>query len=231
MSSSDKQNTQNEKTMTTKKTKAMPRSCGNTKNKRKNDAATTKSSNKKLVGDNGNKTSSKSADETRNENTTASAEENAQPVIDVQRAAFVIPEGMSESEISSVTNSTNMPHNKSYHDLCNLIKTQECTIQQLRQERNGIEPMMFIDSEEQMVIRETKVKLFPKVQFVRNSRTLDDCTSEHSIGKFIMNRLRIAESQQRSFWSTYKTAVRKGIKMQRNVVHNALKVQFFGMYR
>ena len=77
MSSSDKQNTQNEKTMTTKKTKAMPRSCGNTKNKRKNDAATTKSSNKKLVGDNGNKTSSKSADETRNENTTASAEENA----------------------------------------------------------------------------------------------------------------------------------------------------------
>ena len=118
MSSSDKQNTQNEKTMTTKKTKAMPRSCGNTKNKRKNDAATTKSSNKKLVGDNGNKTSSKSADETRNKNTTASAEENAQPVIDIQRAAFVIPEGMSESEISSVTNSTNMPHNKSYIMIC-----------------------------------------------------------------------------------------------------------------
>ena len=138
MSSSDKQNTTNEKTMTTKKTKAMPRLCGNTKNKQKNDAATTKSSNKKLVSDNGNKTSSKSADETRNKNTTTFAEKNAQPVIDVQRAAFVIPEGISESEISSVTNSTNMPHNKSYHDLCNLIKAQERIIQQMRQERNGI---------------------------------------------------------------------------------------------
>ena len=228
MSRTDKQNTRSKKSITTKKTKAMPRSCGNAKNKRKSEAANTKSSNKKTVGDTSKKTSSKSADETQNENTTASEKEIAQPVVNVERATFVIPEGISESELSSVTNSTNMPHNKSYHDLCNLIKSQERTIQQLRQERNGMEPMMFIDSEEQMVIRETKVKLFPKVQFVRNSGTLDDCTSEHSIGKFIMTGLRIPESQQRSFWNTYKTAVRKGIKMQRNVVHNALKVQFFG---
>ena len=133
-----------------------------------------------------------------------------------------------DCDYSSVTNSTNNHRNKSFHELYALLKSREDTITQLEKERNGMEPILRKENEEQMVIRETKKWLFPKIQFIRNQESLDDYVSQRSIGKFLLNRLRIPREERRMFWYTYKSSVRRGIKMQRNIVHNALKAQFFG---
>ena len=133
-----------------------------------------------------------------------------------------------DCDYSSVTNSTNNHRNKSFHELYSLLKSREDTITQLEKERNGMEPILWKENEEQMVIRETKKWLFPKIQFIRNQESLDDYVSQRSIGKFLLNRLRIPREERRMFWYTYKSSVRRGIKMQRNIVHNALKAQFFG---
>ena len=135
-----------------------------------------------------------------------------------------------DCDYSSVTNSTNNHRNKSFHELYALLRSREATITQLQKEQNGMEPVLLKENEEQMVIRETKKWLFPKIQFIRNQESLDDYVSERSIGKFLLNRLRIPREERRMFWYTYKSSVRRGIKMQRNIVHNALKAQFFGTY-
>ena len=72
--------------------------------------------------------------------------------------------------------------------------------------------------------------LFPKVQFIRYDAIFDDCRSNKSIGKFVMDICNIPDKQEQRelFWNTYKIVVRKQIKIQRNVVHTSLKRKFFG---
>ena len=135
-----------------------------------------------------------------------------------------------DCDYSSVTNSTNNHRNKSFHELYALLRSREATITQLQKEQNGMEPVLVKENEEQMVIRETKKWLFPKLQFIRNQESLDDYESPRSIGHFLLTRLCIPREERRMFWYTYKSSVRRGIKMQRNIVHNALKAQFFGTY-
>ena len=70
-----------------------------------------------------------------------------------------------------------------------------------------------------------KRDLFPKVQFIRHDEVFDDFKNEMSIGKFVMDRCNIEndDNKRSDFWETYKVVVRKQVKIQQNIVHNALK--------
>ena len=78
-----------------------------------------------------------------------------------------------------------------------------------------------------------KHDLFPKVQFIRHDELFDDFKNKMSIGKFVMDRCNIENDDKKrsDFWETYKVVVRKQVKIQRNIVHNALTKKFFGKYK
>jgi len=75
-----------------------------------------------------------------------------------------------------------------------------------------------------------KNDLFPKVQFIRHDELFHDYKNRTSVGKFVMDHLNIENDEKKrgDFWETYKQVVRRQIKIQRNVVHTALKRKFFG---
>ena len=56
---------------------------------------------------------------------------------------------------------------------------------------------------------------------------LDGYESDGTIGKFIMDRLSIAENCREGFWECYKNVVRKPLKQHRNVVHSSLRTNYW----
>ena len=138
------------------------------------------------------------------------------------------------SVVSSITQSTKRygktTRNRTYDDLLIMIQEKDKTIKQLSSQINGDEfyEVEFSCSQEKTVIETTKKFIFPCQQFLRNQDVLNDFSSRGSIGKVLMDKLDIPSCQRQAFWFTYKNSVRKGIKQQRCIAHNALKEKFLG---
>ena len=135
-----------------------------------------------------------------------------------------------DSVVSSLTQGTNHRHNKRrYDDLLLMLEEKEKTIKKLSLQVNGDELNALLDfscSQEKTVVETAKKFIFPCQQFLRNQDVLNDFTSRSSVGKVFMDKMEIPISQRRAFWFTYKNSVRKAIKQQRCIVHNALKEKF-----
>ena len=121
---------------------------------------------------------------------------------------------------------------RTYDDLLEMLQEKEKMIKHLSNKINGDEfnAVEFSCSQEKTVIETTKKFIFPCQQFLRNQDVLNDYTSRGSLGKVLMDKLDISACQRQAFWFTYKNSVRKGIKQQRCIAHNALKEKFLCTY-
>ena len=138
-----------------------------------------------------------------------------------------------DSIVSSITQGTTHLHapgpgRKTYADLLIMLQEKERTISKLSKQitEKDIHMIEFTCSQEKTVIETTKKYIFPCQQFLRNQDVLNDFTTKNSIGKVLMDKLDIPLAQRQAFWYTYKNSVRKGIKQQRCIAHNALKEKF-----
>jgi len=140
------------------------------------------------------------------------------------------PRNHDTSIVSSVTHGTNKYHQprRTYEDLLVMLQEKEKAIKKLSYQINGDEfnAVEFSCSQEKTVIETTKKFIFPCQQFLRNLDVLNDFSSRGSLGKVLMDKLDIPFCQRQAFWFTYKNSVRKGIKQQRCIAHNALKENF-----
>lgn len=78
------------------------------------------------------------------------------------------------------------------------------------------------------VIKCSKYELFKRIQFIRHQNVLKEYEKKGSIGRFVMNKLKIDKKRRKVFWNTYYPMVRKGIKNQRNVIHTNIRRKFIG---
>lgn len=145
------------------------------------------------------------------------------------------PRNHDTSVVSSVTLGTDQygrPMRRTYDDLLEMLQEKEKMIKHLSNKINGDEfnAVEFSCSQEKTVIETTKKFIFPCQQFLRNQDVLNDYTSRGSLGKVLMDKLDISACQRQAFWFTYKNSVRKGIKQQRCIAHNALKEKFLCTY-
>ena len=145
------------------------------------------------------------------------------------------PRNHDTSVVSSVTLGTDQygrPMRRTYDDLLEMLQEKEKMIKHLSNKINGDEfnAVEFSCSQEKTVIETTKKFIFPCQQFLRNQDVLNDYTSRGSLGKVSMDKLDIPACQRQAFWFTYKNSVRKGIKQQQCIAHNALKEKFLGKY-
>ena len=137
-----------------------------------------------------------------------------------------------DSIVSSITQGTTHLHagpgRKTYADLLIMLQEKERTISKLSKQitENDIHMIEFTCSQEKTVIETTKKYIFPCQQFLRNQDVLNDFSTKNSIGKVLMDKLDIPLAHRQAFWYTYKNSVRKGIKQQRCIAHNALKEKF-----
>ena len=130
-------------------------------------------------------------------------------------------------EMSSITNSTKRAQGKNIEELLSIVQQQERTITSLLNKRgDGDVCMMMNPIQETNLLKTTKFELFRYVQFIRHDSILENYTSKNSIGAFVMNQLGVDTEDRHMFWKTYRHVVRKGIKVQRNITHLALKKQF-----
>ena len=138
---------------------------------------------------------------------------------------------------SSVTHSdgslnlSNLPNEMDKKDLVRLV--QKLTQQNMKlktKEKNEKNEVSYNPLVVTTVKTVVKHNLFPKVQFIRHDDLFNDFRHGLSIGKFVMDRCNIETDEEKRtvFWGTYKPVVRKQVKIQRNIVHNALKKKFFG---
>ena len=145
------------------------------------------------------------------------------------------PRNHDTSIVSSVTYGTNKYHQprRTYEDLLVMLQEKEKAIQKLSYQINGddFNAVEFSCSQEKTVIETTKKFIFPCQQFLRNLDVLNDFSSKGSLGNVLMDKLDIPFCQRQAFWFTYKNSVRKGIKQQRCIAHNALKENFLGKYK
>lgn len=132
-----------------------------------------------------------------------------------------------ESSIDPGTGNLSEQHQKaSYKDLLNMIKEKDKLIGNLQSENEGKEFVELNSIQEKSVVEVTKKYLFPYCQFIRNADVLDRFESPNSIGNMIMNRIGVKDNIRSNFWYTYKHIVRKAIKQQRNISHNAIRNAF-----
>ena len=113
-----------------------------------------------------------------------------------------------------------------YKDLLNMIKEKDKLIGKLQSENEGKEFVELNSIQEKSVVEFTKKHLFPYCQFIRNADVLDRFESSNSIGNMIMNCIGVKDNIRSNFWFTYKHIVRKAIKQQRNISHNAIRNVF-----
>jgi len=142
------------------------------------------------------------------------------------------PRNHDTSVVSSITHGTNKYHQagRTYEDLLAMLQEKDKAIKKLAYQINGddFNAVEFSCSQEKTVIETTKKFIFPCQQFLRNIDVLNDFSSRGSLGKVLMDKLDIPFCQRQAFWFTYKNSVRKGIKQQRCIAHNALKEKFLG---
>ena len=138
---------------------------------------------------------------------------------------------------SSITNSdgslnlTNIPQELNEKDLVKIVqKLNEDNIRLKAQNNSSKKSTIYNPLVETAVKNVVKNNLFPKVQFIRHDHLYNDCKPRYSIGRFVMDKCNIPENDitREHFWDSYKQIVRKQTKVQRNVVHTALKRKFFG---
>lgn len=136
-----------------------------------------------------------------------------------------------DDEMSSITNSTTRLQGKNIEELLSIVKQQEHTITSLLNKKGDGDGYMVMNPiQETNLLKTTKFELFRYVQFIRHDSILENFTSKNSIGAFVMNKLGVDTTDRTIFWRTYMHVVRKGIKVQRNITHSALKKQFLCKY-
>ena len=135
--------------------------------------------------------------------------------------------GILESSIDPGSRSFSKLNGKaSYKDLLNVIREKDKLIGKLQSENEGKDFIELNAIQEKSVVEVTKKYLFPYCQFIRNADVLDRFESSNSIGKMIMDRVGVKDNIRSNFWYTYKHIVRKAIKQQRNISHNAIRCVF-----
>ena len=177
-----------------------------------------------------------SDNESSNEKNDFSLDEENQDeeVGEYQEHNFVLanPRKNNDSIVSSITQEKTPSRlgtrKKTYADLLIELQEKERYISKLSKQisQNDLHMIEFNCSQEKTVIETTKKYIFPCQPFLRNQDVLNDFTTKNSIGKVLMDKLDIPVSQRQAFWYTYRNSVRKGIKQQRCIAHNALKEKF-----
>ena len=114
-------------------------------------------------------------------------------------------------------------------DMVSIIKKLRAENQRLKSvkvKRNIVSLNPLVENTVKQVV---KNELFRKIQFIRYDHVFDDFQANNSIGNFVMNAVNVPDitQEREQFWNLYKPVVRKQMKMQRNVVHTALKRKFF----
>ena len=141
--------------------------------------------------------------------------------------------------ISSITHSdgslnlSNLPLGNDHQALLRLIRKLADQNMKLKTQAKVAKTEITYNPLVESTVRSVvKHDLFPKVQFIRHDELFDEFRNNMSIGKLAMDRCNIENNEKKrsDFWETYKVIVRKQVKIQRNIVHNALKKKFFGKY-
>ena len=182
------------------------------------------SENESFNDDDNNSDSTSVSNDTNNEEY---GHDDVTEIHDTDKCEGTVETSRKSDEMSSITNSLTKVKGKNIEELLSIVKQQEQTITSLLNER-GYEDgyMMMNPIQETNLLKTTKFELFRYVQFIRHDSILENYTSKNSIGAFVMNQLGVDAEDRCMFWKTYRHVVRKGIKVQRNITHSALKKQF-----
>ena len=66
-------------------------------------------------------------------------------------------------------------------------------------------------------------QVFPYKKFIKNQQDLDDITNTTSLGKLVMDKMKIDQAERFPFWNAYKEIVADAIANRRTIVSNELK--------